>query len=414
MERPGAAVALGMVWVCEAICRLFVVRLTQQGVEAIVQTGTEANVSGVAGAGHTAIEVLLWQKLLLAVVSRLVGVVLIQGGQHTFVCVQWTSAIQAACAAVSGHLEKAHNTVIRASPPHGQSSSCCLPPHLVFIQRDSNRQAALAVMSPALQYPLLGFHPLLLHLHTPLALPQPVHILLILQQLGLQLLSLAAQTFGLQEAALLSLLQQALMLALETRMRKLQLSRSKTWVQLGMEVSQEVFILLMIQPKREMWEESGHSFHGYLLFFSGHTLSVPALLLLFQLNMQFLHFVVHFFFLLLQNFLIYFLFFLICASLLLLLLYDSLTFLITKSLPKKKKKKKATGTAVCQEVTVYSRYLIHLEGSEGSELRFFSLLEEEFLDFVATVLEHYSRLPTRRPLEKLFTGFHWIHNNLQW
>lgn len=117
---------------------------------------------------------------------------------------------------MSGHLEYGHNTVSRASTPHHQSSSSCLFPHLVFTQRYCNRQAALAVMSPALQYPLLGFHPLLLHLHTPLALPQPVHILLILQQLGLQLLSLAAQTLSLQEAPLLSLLQQALMLALET------------------------------------------------------------------------------------------------------------------------------------------------------------------------------------------------------
>lgn len=80
--------ALGVVWVCETIRGLFVVCLTQQGVEAIVQTGTEANISGVAGAVQTAIKVLLWQKLLLVVVSRLVEVVLIQGGQHTFICVQ--------------------------------------------------------------------------------------------------------------------------------------------------------------------------------------------------------------------------------------------------------------------------------------------------------------------------------------
>lgn len=35
----------------------------------------------------------------------------------------------------------------------------------------------------------------------------------------------------------------------------------------------------------------------YLLFLSGHTLSVPALLLLFQLHVHFLHLLVHFFFL---------------------------------------------------------------------------------------------------------------------
>lgn len=88
MERPGAAVALCVVWVRETIRRLFVVRLTQQGVEAVVQAGSEANISGVAGAVHTAIELVLWQKLLPGVVSRLVAVVLVQGAQHSFVCVQ--------------------------------------------------------------------------------------------------------------------------------------------------------------------------------------------------------------------------------------------------------------------------------------------------------------------------------------
>lgn len=88
MERPGAAVALRVVWVCETIRGLFVVRLTQQGVEAVVQAGTEANISSIAGAVQTAIEVLLRQKLLLVVVSRLVEVVLIQGGQNSFLCVE--------------------------------------------------------------------------------------------------------------------------------------------------------------------------------------------------------------------------------------------------------------------------------------------------------------------------------------
>lgn len=160
--------ALGVVWVSETIRGLLAVRLTQQGVEAV--EAVEANISGVAGAVQTTAQVLLWQKLLL------VEVVLLEGGQHGLVCVQGTSAIQAACAAVSGRLENGHNTVSRASTPHHLSSSSGLLPHLVLIQRYGNRQAALAVMSPALQYPLLGFHPLLLQLHTPLALPQPVHV----------------------------------------------------------------------------------------------------------------------------------------------------------------------------------------------------------------------------------------------
>lgn len=50
MERPGAAMALAVVRVRETLWRLFVVRLTQQGVEAVVQAGTEANVSSVATA----------------------------------------------------------------------------------------------------------------------------------------------------------------------------------------------------------------------------------------------------------------------------------------------------------------------------------------------------------------------------
>lgn len=78
--------ALCVVWVCETIRGLFAVRLTQQGVEAV--EAVEANISGVVGAVQTAIEVLLWQKLLLVVVSRLAEVVLMQGGQHSFVCVQ--------------------------------------------------------------------------------------------------------------------------------------------------------------------------------------------------------------------------------------------------------------------------------------------------------------------------------------
>lgn len=78
--------ALTVVGECEALWRLLVVRLTQQGVEAVVQAGAEANISSVAT--QSALAVLLWQKLLLVVVSWLVEVVLIQGGQHSFVGVQ--------------------------------------------------------------------------------------------------------------------------------------------------------------------------------------------------------------------------------------------------------------------------------------------------------------------------------------
>lgn len=114
MERPGAAMALAVVRVGESLWRLFVVRLTQQGVEAVVQAGTEANVSGVARAVQSAIEVLLWQKRLLVVARRRVDRLLIQGGQHAFICIQRAPAIQTACAAVSGHLENGHNTINRA------------------------------------------------------------------------------------------------------------------------------------------------------------------------------------------------------------------------------------------------------------------------------------------------------------
>lgn len=72
-----------------------------------------------------------------------------------------------------------------------------------------------------------------------------------------------------------------------------------------------------------------------------------------------------------------------------------------------KKKKKATGKAVCQNATAYSRYLAHLEGSHSSELRFFSLLQEEFLDFMAAVLERYSSLPTQRQFGESVYGIHW-------
>lgn len=88
--------------------------------------------------------------------------------------------------------------------------------YLVYVQRYADRQAALAGVSTPLQLPLLGFDLLLLPLHAPLALPQAVQVLLVLLQLSLQLLSLAAQPLGLQEALLLPLLQHTLLLTLGT------------------------------------------------------------------------------------------------------------------------------------------------------------------------------------------------------
>lgn len=85
IQRPGAAVVVTVVRVCETIWWLFVVCLAQQGVEAIVEAGTEANVSGVAGAVQRAVVVLRCgeQALVLVVVGGLVEVVLLQGGEQS-------------------------------------------------------------------------------------------------------------------------------------------------------------------------------------------------------------------------------------------------------------------------------------------------------------------------------------------
>lgn len=83
-QRPGAAVVVTAVWVCETIRRVFAVCLAQQGVQAVVEAGTEAEVSGVAGAVQRAVVVLprrREQALVLVVVGGLVEVVLLQGSQ---------------------------------------------------------------------------------------------------------------------------------------------------------------------------------------------------------------------------------------------------------------------------------------------------------------------------------------------
>lgn len=59
-------------------------RLTQQGVEAVVEVGTQAKVSSIAGAVQRAIVVLHWwreQRLVLVDVGRLVEVILLEGGE---------------------------------------------------------------------------------------------------------------------------------------------------------------------------------------------------------------------------------------------------------------------------------------------------------------------------------------------
>lgn len=85
IERPGADVVVTVVWVCQPVRRLFAVCLAQQGVEAVVEAGAEAEVSGVAGAVQRAVVVLLRrreQTLVLVVVAGLVTVVLLEGGQQ--------------------------------------------------------------------------------------------------------------------------------------------------------------------------------------------------------------------------------------------------------------------------------------------------------------------------------------------
>lgn len=75
-----------VVWIREAIWGRFVVCLAQQGVEAVVEAGTEADISAVAGAVQRAAVVLLRcgeRALVLVVVGRLVDVVLLQGGEHS-------------------------------------------------------------------------------------------------------------------------------------------------------------------------------------------------------------------------------------------------------------------------------------------------------------------------------------------
>lgn len=73
-----------VVGVCDTVQGLFVVCLAQQGVEAVVEAGTEANISGVAGAVQRAVVVpprRRQQALVLVVVGGLVDVFLLEGGK---------------------------------------------------------------------------------------------------------------------------------------------------------------------------------------------------------------------------------------------------------------------------------------------------------------------------------------------
>lgn len=74
-QRPWAAVICAVVGVGEAIWR-FAVCLAQQGVEAVVEAGTEASISGVAGAVQRAIVDLLGRRQ-----NALALVVVVGGGQ---------------------------------------------------------------------------------------------------------------------------------------------------------------------------------------------------------------------------------------------------------------------------------------------------------------------------------------------
>lgn len=76
-QRPWAAMIGAVVGVGEAIWRRFAVCLAQQGVEAVVEAGTEASISGVAGAVQRAVMVLRGRRQnALALVVVVVG-----GGQ---------------------------------------------------------------------------------------------------------------------------------------------------------------------------------------------------------------------------------------------------------------------------------------------------------------------------------------------
>lgn len=78
---------VAVVWVCQTTRRLFAVRLAQQRVEAVVEAGAEAVVSGVTGAVQEAVVVLPGrgeQTLVLVVVGGgLVGVVVSEGGEQS-------------------------------------------------------------------------------------------------------------------------------------------------------------------------------------------------------------------------------------------------------------------------------------------------------------------------------------------
>lgn len=82
--RPWTAAVVAAVWVRQTVRRLFAVCLAQQGVEAVVEAGAEAEVSGVAGAVQRAVVVLLGRRectLVLVVVGGLMEVVLLEGGK---------------------------------------------------------------------------------------------------------------------------------------------------------------------------------------------------------------------------------------------------------------------------------------------------------------------------------------------
>lgn len=167
---------------------LLAVGLTEQGVEAVVEAGAEAQAGGMAGTGNGAVLVLPLAPPESVVLEVVLEVVLLEGLEQ------------------SGLVHEHRAVLVQAAGPTVTG--------LVASQWDHDREAALTVVSPAVEQPLLALQPLPLPGHAPLTLPQPLQALLVLLQLAVQLLALATQPLRLQVALTLPLLQHTLLLPL--------------------------------------------------------------------------------------------------------------------------------------------------------------------------------------------------------
>ena len=99
----GTAVAVAALGEGQAVWRLFAVSLTQQGVQAVVQAGAEAQAGGVAR-GHVVVLPGRGVETLVVVPGR-AGVFLLEGGEQSHVVlVRRRAAVQTSCSAVAGHL----------------------------------------------------------------------------------------------------------------------------------------------------------------------------------------------------------------------------------------------------------------------------------------------------------------------